>query len=37
VLNLTIAEALYHDDAAASEGTLAPRYNALVRKENLRR
>jgi len=33
VLNLTIAEALYHDDAAASEGTLAPRYNALVRKE----
>ncbi len=33
VLNLTIAEALYRDDAAASEGTLAPRYNALVRKE----
>lgn len=33
VLNLTIAEALYHDDTAASEGTLAPRYNALVRKE----
>ncbi len=33
VLNLTIAEALYREDTSASEGTLAPRYNALVRKE----
>ena len=33
VLNLTIAEALYRDDTTADEGTLAPRYNALVRKE----
>jgi len=33
VLNLSIAEALYRDDTEAAEGTLAPRYNALVRKE----
>ncbi len=33
VLNLVIAEALFQDDPTASEGTLAPRYNALVRKE----
>ena len=33
VLNLVIAEALFKDDPTASEGTLAPRYNALVRKE----
>lgn len=33
VLNLVIAEALYQEDETASEGTLAPRYNALVRKE----
>ena len=33
VLNLVIAEALFKDDLHASEGTLAPRYNALVRKE----
>lgn len=33
VLNLVIAEALLKLDASADEGTLAPRYNALVRKE----
>jgi len=33
VLNLLIAEALYQADTTASEGQLAPRYNALVRKE----
>jgi ribonuclease-3 len=33
VLGLVMAEALYSADATASEGQLAPRYNALVRKE----
>lgn len=33
VLGLVIAEALLAADPAASEGQLAPRYNALVRKE----
>ncbi len=33
VLNLVIAEALFVADRDADEGTLAPRYNALVRKE----
>lgn len=33
VLGLVIAEALLADDKGASEGQLAPRYNALVRKE----
>ena len=33
VLGLVIAEALLKDDMSASEGQLAPRYNALVRKE----
>ena len=33
VLGLAMAEALLRADAAASEGQLAPRYNALVRKE----
>lgn len=33
VLGLIIAEALCNADEAASEGQLAPRYNALVRKE----
>ncbi len=33
VLNLIIAEALFRADRTAPEGTLAPRYNALVRKE----
>ncbi|MFV0292648.1 MAG: ribonuclease III [Paracoccus sp. (in: a-proteobacteria)] len=33
VLGLTIAEALFRADTAASEGQLAPRYNALVRGE----
>ncbi len=33
VLNLVVAEALFQDDPTASEGTLAPRYNAMVRKE----
>lgn len=33
VLGLTMAEALLHADPDASEGQLAPRYNALVRKE----
>ncbi|MEL7301448.1 MAG: ribonuclease III [Pseudomonadota bacterium] len=33
VLGLVMAEALLDADGAASEGQLAPRYNALVRKE----
>ncbi len=33
VLGLVMAEALLAADAAASEGRLAPRFNALVRKE----
>ncbi len=33
VLGLVIAEALLDADAAASEGQIAPRYNALVRRE----
>jgi ribonuclease III len=33
VLGLVMAEALLTADGAASEGQLAPRYNALVRKE----
>ena len=33
VLGLVIAEALLQADTAAAEGVLAPRYNALVRKE----
>ncbi len=33
VLGLVMAEALLQADPAASEGQLAPRYNALVRKE----
>ncbi|MCB5198908.1 ribonuclease-3 [Loktanella sp. DSM 29012] len=33
VLGLTIAEALLRADPAAAEGLLAPRYNALVRRE----
>ncbi|RWR11627.1 ribonuclease III [Sinirhodobacter populi] len=33
VLGLTMAEALFFADRAASEGQLAPRFNALVRKE----
>ena len=33
VLGLVLAEALLKDDTAASEGLLAPRFNALVRKE----
>lgn len=33
VLGLTMAEALYKVDPSASEGQLAPRFNALVRKE----
>ncbi len=33
VLGLVIAEALVQNDASASEGELAPRLNALVRKE----
>ena len=33
VLGLTMAEALYRVAPAASEGQLAPRFNALVRKE----
>ncbi|MBF9030809.1 ribonuclease III [Rhodobacterales bacterium HKCCE3408] len=33
VLNLVIAEAVLERDAAATEGQLAPRLNALVRKE----
>ncbi|MEL6242491.1 MAG: ribonuclease III [Pseudomonadota bacterium] len=33
VLGLVMAETLLDADTSASEGTLAPRYNALVRKE----
>lgn len=33
VLGLAISDALYHKDSNASEGQLAPRFNALVRKE----
>lgn len=33
VLGLVMAQALLEDDKTAPEGTLAPRYNALVRKE----
>lgn len=33
VLGLVMAEALLNADTAASEGTIAPRYNALVRRE----
>lgn len=33
VLGLSMAEALFHADKTASEGLLAPRFNALVRKE----
>ena len=33
VLGLVMAEALLKDDRSATEGQLAPRYNALVRKE----
>ncbi|MGR3291718.1 MAG: ribonuclease III [Paracoccaceae bacterium] len=33
ILGLVISEALYLRDTGASEGQLAPRYNALVRKE----
>ncbi|MCT4607854.1 MAG: ribonuclease III [Pelagimonas sp.] len=33
VLGLVMAEALLREDRQASEGLLAPRYNALVRKE----
>ncbi len=33
VLGLVMAEALLDEDRAATEGQLAPRYNALVRKE----
>ena len=33
ILGLVMAEALLEIDQLASEGTLAPRFNALVRKE----
>ncbi|MFV2002687.1 MAG: ribonuclease III family protein, partial [Paracoccaceae bacterium] len=33
VLGLVISEALFRADPAASEGRMAPRFNALVRKE----
>ncbi|MGV6839368.1 MAG: ribonuclease III [Planktomarina sp.] len=33
VLGLVMAEALFDEDKAAAEGKLAPRFNALVRKE----
>ncbi|MFN0113980.1 MAG: ribonuclease III [Paracoccaceae bacterium] len=33
VLGIVIAEALFGADAGAAEGTLAPRFNALVRQE----
>lgn len=33
VLGLVMAEALFDEDKSASEGQLAPRFNALVRKE----
>ena len=35
VLGLIIAEAVMADDPEAAEGSLAPRFNALVRKETL--
>lgn len=35
VLGLTMADALFTADPDAAEGLLAPRYNALVRKETL--
>ena len=34
VLGLVMAETLMHEDRTASEGQLAPRFNALVRKES---
>ena len=33
VLGLVMAEALLHEDKKATEGQMAPRFNALVRKE----
>jgi ribonuclease-3 len=33
VLGLTMSDALFHKDTDAAEGQLAPRFNALVRKE----
>lgn len=33
VLGLSISDALFHKDSDAAEGLLAPRFNALVRKE----
>jgi len=33
VLGLAISDALFHKDTQAAEGQLAPRFNALVRKE----
>ncbi len=33
VLGLSISDALFHKDSNAAEGLLAPRFNALVRKE----
>lgn len=33
VLGLVMAEALFAGDASATEGQMAPRFNALVRKE----
>jgi len=33
VLGLAISDALFHKDTEAAEGQLAPRFNALVRKE----
>ena len=33
VLGLAISEALFKADKGAAEGVLAPRFNALVRKE----
>lgn len=33
VLNLILAEAVFEEDRDAAEGQLAPRYNALVKKE----
>ena len=34
VLGLVISDALFHADRTADEGTLAPRFNALVRRES---
>ena len=34
VLGLVMSEALYLSDAEAAEGQMAPRFNALVRKED---